>query len=309
MRAPLVSVIIPTFRERDLLREAVDSALAQTIRDIEIIVVEDGSRTAGEALSGYGAPVKYIWQENQGVSGARNTGVRHAAASWLAFLDHDDLWKPEKLERQLLLAERSPELDVIHTDHFVLREGKIIPGPRLVPTDQVPSGHVSKPLFMNNFLILSAALVTKNSCVAAGGFDSRHTYAQDYDLWLRIARRHQFGFVNERLTVYRDHDSLSSNFPRALVDTAEVLAEFLAANPETWEEVGTDAVRSRMSSVYWEAGYAHFLEGEYAAARPLLLAAWRWNRQRLRPLLYSAACLTGPSGVRAIRAVKAVTGR
>jgi len=101
MSVPLVSVIIPTYRERDLLREAVDSAIAQTIRDIEVIVVEDGSHTAAEALSGYGAPVKYVWQENQGVSGARNTGVRHAAASWLAFLDHDDLWKPEKLERQL----------------------------------------------------------------------------------------------------------------------------------------------------------------------------------------------------------------
>jgi len=162
---------------------------------------------------------------------------------------------------------------------------------------------------MNNFLILSAALVSKQSCIEAGGFDSRHTYAQDYDLWLRIARRHEFGFVSERLTIYRDHESLSSNFPRALVDTAEVLADFLAANPETWNEVGSEAVRSRMSAVYWEAGYAHFLEGEYDAARPLLLAAWRWNRQRLRPLIYSAACLTGPSGVRAIRAVKAATGR
>ena len=309
MHVPLVSVIIPTYRERDLLREAVDSALAQTMRDIEVIVVEDGTHTAREALSGYGAPVRYIWQENQGVSGARNTGVLHASASWLAFLDHDDLWKPEKLERQLLLAERSPEFDVIHTDHFVLRDGKMLPGPRLVPTEQVPSGRVSRRLFMNNFLILSSALVTKRSCVAAGGFDSRHTYAQDYDLWLRIARQGEFGFVNERLTVYRDHDSLSSNFPRALVDTAEVLAEFVAANPETWDVVGAEAVRTRMSAVYWEAAYAHFLEGEHAAARKLFMSAWRWNRQRIRPLLYGAACLTGPSGVRAIRAVKAAAGR
>lgn len=304
MAAPLVSVIIPTYRGGDPLREAVDSALAQTVGDVEVIVVEDGSRTAAEVAGGHGGKVRYFWQENQGVSGARNAGVRHASASWLAFLDHDDLWQPNKLERQLLLAEGSPELDMIHTDHFVLREGQLYPGPRLVPVEQVPSGHVARELFMNNFVINSSALVKKHACESAGGFDRRFLYAQDYDLWLRIARRHEIGFVNERLTVFRDHDSLSSNHARALIDTAEVLAGFVSGHPEVWDELGADVVRSRMSAVYWEAAYAHFGEAAYSAARPLFLAAWRWNRSRLPPLLYGLACLTGSTGVRALRAVK-----
>ena len=304
MRAPLVSVIIPTYRPGNLLRETVDSALAQTLGDLEVIVVEDGTRTAPEVLRDYGNKVRYVWQENEGVSGARNTGVRHASASWLAFLDHDDLWEPGKLERQLVLAERCPEFGMIHTDHFVLREGQLYPGPRLGPVAQVPSGRVGRELFMNNFVINSSALVTKRAVESAGGFDRRFLYAQDYDLWLRIARRHEIGFINERLSVFRDHDSLSSNHARALVDTAEVLAGFVSGHPEVWDEFGADVVRSRMSAVYWEAAYAHFGEAAYSAARPLFLAAWRWNRSRLPPLLYGLACLTGSTGVRALRAVK-----
>jgi hypothetical protein len=159
---------------------------------------------------------------------------------------------------------------------------------------------------MNNFVVNSSALVKKQACESAGGFDRRFVYAQDYDLWLRIARRHEIGFVKERLTVFRDHESLSSNHSRALVDTAEVLAGYLAAHPTAWEELSANVIRSRMSAVYWEAAYSYFCEGAYVAARPLFSSAWRWNKSQVRPLLYGLACLTGPPGVRAMRAVKGV---
>jgi glycosyltransferase involved in cell wall biosynthesis len=306
MGLPLVSVIIPTYRPEHL-RETVESALAQTISDLEIIVVEDGSYTAPQALKECCGPVRYVWQENQGVSGARNTGIRHALGIWLAFLDHDDLWKPDKLQRQLLLAERCPEFKMIHTDYFVLREGQLYPGPRLVPVEQVPSRHVGRELFMNNFVINSSVLVTRKGRESAGGLDRRFRYAQDYDLWLRIARNHEIGFLNERLTVFRDHDySLSNQHSQVLVDCAEVLSKFVSAYPAVWKEFGVNVIRSRMSTAYWDAAYSHFCNAEYAAARSLFSKAWQWDRSCLRPLLYGLACLTGQPGVRAMHAVRRV---
>jgi glycosyltransferase involved in cell wall biosynthesis len=105
---PLVSVIIPTYERSTLLRQTVESALAQTFDGIEVIVVEDGSAAAATALRGCDGRVRYHRQEHRGVSRARNTGVRLASGEWLAFLDDDDLWDPRKLERQLALASQKP---------------------------------------------------------------------------------------------------------------------------------------------------------------------------------------------------------
>lgn len=304
MATPLVSVIIPTYRRRELLREAVESVLAQTVSDIEVLVVEDGSHVAAEVVRGIDPRVRYVWQENRGVSAARNTGAAHAASEWLAFLDDDDTWEPRKLEQQLALAERSAALDMIHTDYSVLIDGRLRAGPRLLPRDLVPSGAVGRDLFFNNFVVVSSVMLKRAVFDRVGRFSPRFGIVADYDLWLRVSRRHQIGFLNEPLVIYRDHESMSSPTDRATLERVEVLMAFTVSHPEIWEAYGAGMVRARISEAHWQAAYAHFLADDYRTARQLFFHAWRWKPSWLKPAVYASACMTGATGMRMIRALK-----
>jgi glycosyltransferase involved in cell wall biosynthesis len=302
---PLVSVIIPTRERVALLRETVESALAQTFDQIEVLVVEDGSNTAATALRGYDHRVRYLRQEHHGVSVARNNGVRHASGEWLAFLDDDDLWDPTKVERQVGLASRQPDLAMIHTDHLLLVDGALRPAPRLLPRGQVPSGSVSQSLFLlDNFIVLSSVLLRREVFDRLGGFSPRFSIAADYDLWLRVSRQHRIAFLDEPLTIYREHPSMSSAADRATQESAEVLREFTSANPSIWKECGSRLVRHRLSKAYQQAGYAAFLLGDYVAARRLYFRALRWRPLRVTPLAYGLACMTGSTGIGVVRTVR-----
>jgi glycosyltransferase involved in cell wall biosynthesis len=301
---PLVSVIIPTYERSTLLRQAVESALAQTFDGIEVIVVEDGSDIAATALRGCDGRVRYHRQEHRGVSAARNTGVRLASGEWLAFLDDDDLWDPRKLERQLALASRQPDVAMIHTDHLLLVDGELRPGPRPLPRGQVPSGSVSQPLFLGNFVVHSSVLLRRAVFERLGGFNPRFSIAADYDLWLRVSSQNRIAFLDEPLTIYREHHSMASASERATLESAEVLVEFTTANPFIWKECGTPLVRDRLARAYQHAAYAAFLSGDYVTARRLYFRAVRWTPWRMAPLAYGLVCRAGPTGIGVARAVK-----
>lgn len=116
MKRPLISCIIPVYNGEQFLREAIDSVLAQTYRPIEVIVVDDGSTDGTASLAGsYGDELKYLWQTNSGPAAARNLGIRVAKGEYLAFLDADDLWHPEKLTAQMSRFRARPELDMCLT--------------------------------------------------------------------------------------------------------------------------------------------------------------------------------------------------
>ena len=120
----LVSVIIPTYNRWPMLGEAVESVLAQTMSDYELIVVDDGSTDeTPRRLREYGARLTVLTQSRSGVSAARNLGARRASGKYLAFLDSDDLWHPRKLQRQLRLMERNPEVEICQTDEIWIRNG------------------------------------------------------------------------------------------------------------------------------------------------------------------------------------------
>jgi glycosyltransferase involved in cell wall biosynthesis len=289
---PLVSVIIPTYERSTLLRQTVESALAQTFDGIEVIVVEDGSDAAATALRGCDGRVRYHRQ------------VRLASGEWLAFLDDDDLWDPRKLERQLALASRQPDVAMIHTDHLLLVDGALRPGPRLLPRGQVPSGSVSQPLFLGNFVVHSSVLLRRAVFERLGGFNPRFSIAADYDLWLRVASQNRIAFLDEPLTIYREHHSMASSSERATLESAEVLEEFTTANPAIWKECGTPRVRDRLGRAYQHAAYAAFLSDDYVTARRLYFRAVRWTPWRMAPLAYGLICLAGPTGIGVARAVK-----
>ena len=305
-KAPSVSVVVPTYRRSAWLSETLDSVFAQTFADLEVIVVEDGSHEAATTLAKYGDRVRYVWQPNQGVGVARNAGVRHSRGDWIAFLDDDDWWEPQKLERQLAYAERNPQTGLVHTDHRAWVDGTIVVPARTPPRDLVPSGWISAALFRSNFIVTSSTLVRRSEFERAGGFTANREWAEDLDLWLKLSRICPIGYVNEPLTIYRDHARSLSSDIRWHLCRINVLEHFVESDPAIGPEYGRLALRRRMRDVCWNGAYGHFMHGEYAIARRLFLRAWRWMPWDARALVYGTVCLAGAHGVRAARAARQV---
>ena len=198
---PLVSVIIPTYNRRAMLVEAVDSVLAQSYRDRELIVVDDGSTdgTAGDLAMRFGARLRVIVQSRSGVAAARNAGVGAARGDYIAFLDSDDFWLPQKLERQIdfMLAA---DAAISQTDEVWIRNDvRVNPKKK----HRKPSGDVFRPSLELCLVSPSAVLMTRELFDRIGGFDESFPVCEDYDLWLRIARNHRIELLPERLVVKR----------------------------------------------------------------------------------------------------------
>jgi glycosyltransferase involved in cell wall biosynthesis len=207
-----VSVVIPTRDRRAFVLEAVASVLAQRGVESEAIVVDDGSSDGTrEALAPLADRIRYVEQEPRGVSAARNTGARLACGSWLAFLDSDDLWKPDKLARQLAFHARHPELDVSQTEEIWIRNGA-----RVNPCrhHRKPAGDIFLPSLERCLISPSAVMLRRDLFLAAGGFDESLPVCEDYDLWLRLGSRLRFGLIEQALVVKRGGhaDQLSRRF-------------------------------------------------------------------------------------------------
>ena len=215
------SVIIPAYNCADVIGRAIDSVLTQTCPASEIIVVDDGSTdNTAEIVKDYGDVVHYFRQENQGPSGARNRGIQEACSDWVAFLDADDVWYPDKLRRQAELISHAPELGVVFCNWYnrdehgkVLCEGFANPteclSPRTIETRKVAHG-----LFVieeNPFKVFLTTFILHTNSVAVHGdlldkvrFDSSYNWGEDWLFCLDLSRIAKFGFVDELLTEYRE---------------------------------------------------------------------------------------------------------
>jgi len=222
---PIVSVVIPTRDRAEVLRIAVSSVLAQTFRDLEIVVVDDASRDAtAEILRGFcDARLRVLRQpEPRGASVARNLGIRHAGTPYVAFLDDDDEWLPEKLEAQVrLLDHASPEVGLVYTGYLVLERSS-----GRVTTQMVPSkdGDLSRALMVGNCLGGTSSVLIRRQCLdEVGLFDEDLPSFQDYDLWIRIARRYRIAHVAKPLMKYYLHDHKISTNAEAVMRGAEMM--------------------------------------------------------------------------------------
>ncbi len=208
-----VSVIIPTFnRSRKLIR-ALRSVLNQTFRDYEVIVVDDGSSDdTYQALTSYMPLIRYVRQQvNRGVSAARNSGIRRAAAPWIAFLDSDDYWLEDKLSVQMEFLARNPGTIACQTEEIWIRDGRRV-NPRR--KHRKPSGDIFAQS-LSLCLVSPSSVVLKSSLFdEIGFFDEALPAAEDYDLWLRISCRYPVYLIHKALVVKEGGhaDQLSRGF-------------------------------------------------------------------------------------------------
>jgi glycosyltransferase involved in cell wall biosynthesis len=219
---PEVSVIIPTYNRRAMVREAIDSALAQTATVFELIVVDDGSSDGtGEELARLGDSIRVERIANRGPAAARNRGVSIARATLIAFLDSDDLWSPAKLESQLAFMRENPGCAVSQTSEIWIRNGRRVnPGLR----HRKRAGDFFAESLRTCLVSPSAVLMRKRLFESVGGFDEDMAAAEDYDLWLRILADHEVGLLDEPLVTRRGGhpDQLSSATPA--IDRFRILA-------------------------------------------------------------------------------------
>jgi glycosyltransferase involved in cell wall biosynthesis len=246
LQSALVSVVIPAYNAEDTIDETLDSVRAQTHRNLEIIVVDDGSRdrtaTRAEAHAAVDERVRVLRQPNAGVAAARNTGIAAARAELVAPVDADDLWHPCKTERQLsAMAQGGEQVGLVYCWSAVVdRTGAII-FDREKPRHQ---GNVIPALFAGNWVGNgSCALMRKDALLEAGGFDPslrdrRAQGCEDWKLYLGIARRHRFALVPDHLVGYRRlAGAMSDDVAQMLRSDALVRQEQLALYPQYRAEI------------------------------------------------------------------------
>jgi glycosyltransferase involved in cell wall biosynthesis len=209
---PEISIIIPTYNRCWILRDAIDSALSQTFSSREVIVVDDGSTDAtATLLSEYSDNITVLHQENRGVSAARNAGIAAARGKYVAFLDSDDMWMPEKLLRQQAFFLSQPEAVICQTDEIWIRNGvRVNPGRR----HRKPSGMIFEPSLHLCLVSPSAVMIRKDILNDTGGFNETYPACEDYDLWLRIGLYHPVYLIDRPLVIKRGgHDDQLSRNP------------------------------------------------------------------------------------------------
>ena len=199
---PEVSVIIPTYNRKEMVQEAVESVLSQTYQDFELIVVDDGSEDGTREMIQREFPglLTYLYQENQGVSRARNRGIETSRGKYIAFLDSDDLWLKKKLERQVQFMQQNPEAMICYTDEIWIRRGVRV-NPKKKHAKH--SGWIYPQCLPLCIISPSSVLMRRELLEEVGGFDPEFPVCEDYDLWLRVALRYPIHLIPEKLIVKR----------------------------------------------------------------------------------------------------------
>jgi len=214
---PKVSVIIPTYNRAELLHLAITSVLNQTLQDFEVIVVDDNSQdhTREVVKSFNDKRIKYVCHErNKGVAAARNTGIFSSNGDCIAFLDDDDEWFSEKLQKQFDLLERCPSIvGAVYTGAFIVEcsSRKIVD--KASPKKR---GYIFNTVLDQMKIAYTSTIFLRRQCFEAVGlFDENLEYGEDYDMWLRVSEKFQFEYINEYLinyAVHNDKQSLSNNY-------------------------------------------------------------------------------------------------
>jgi glycosyltransferase involved in cell wall biosynthesis len=270
----LVSVVIPNYNHTYYLVSAIRSVLAQTYRSFEVVVVDDGStENCRDAVEQFRSSVRYIRQENQGLAGARNTGIRQARGELVALLDADDEWEPTFLAKMTGLATIHADAAVLYCSAAAIDEdGQALPQEFGGPP--VPPDAMYQTLLRANFLIPSTIMLRRSTALAAGLFDTAFKSAQgceDWDLWLRLSANHQFVGTHARLVRYRLHSRSMSAHPRGMQQSALKVMQKQFGPDDGDGEAWPAAKRRAYGGLYrylmltsvqrlgdWQAGAVHF---------------------------------------------------
>lgn len=306
---PKVSVIIPVFNGEQYIAMALESVFSQTYQNYEVIVIDDGStdRTE-EIMAPFLSELKFIRQPNSGPACARNKGIENSIGEFVAFLDHDDIWLPNKLNLQVPYLEQSKTVSLVYSDFGTFNDQGIIEDSASRARGLfMPSGYVFPYLFFDPICWTSTVLVRRSCLHEIGGFDEDQKIhmAEDYDLWLRLSKKIEFHYINQVTAMYRQSpNSLSRNVGGGVKAEIHMLQKVMENFPEIHNEIGTGKIKRRLSVPYFELAYHQVAAGKMTEARKNLLQAiflWPMNTKFWVSLL---ASFMTPSAVSKFRKIK-----
>lgn len=284
--AAVISVIMPCFNAEKYLAEAIESVLEQTFKDIELIIVDDGSTDGSAAVLGrYSSRIKLLRQENRGPMYARNRGIAEASGEFVAFLDADDFWRKDCLE---LLYKSLTNCDaaIAYCGWQNLGPGDYV-GPLYLPPDYESDDKIKSFLSTCPWPI-HAALSRRSAIIDAGGFSTHHAACEDYDLWLRIGAVNRIVLVPEVLAFYRHHSAAQVSRKRWLAahSILNIKKDFLAAHPEIESQLSRKELRELLGQRFIKEGFQCYWKRDLESAQPIFRAALRIGAWKLRDLQY-----------------------
>lgn len=303
---PTVSVIIPTYNCEPYIAETINSVLGQTLGNLELIIVDDGStdRTR-EIVESFGSAVRLLSQANSGVCAARNYGIREAAGRYVCLMDHDDYWYPDKLALQVEQMEQHPETGLVYSSFIWWHpdDKGVFPhpdsfDPASFPTgiDEEFSGWIYHLLLLDCWILTSAALIRAEVFDKCGAYNESLSYSEDWDLWLRISRQYRIIKLNKSLTLYRQHPKQGNRMAR----NTDYRTELLCNTAEKWGLCSRDGrcitesqFTQNIAYYQTEFGLRHLASGNLKMANHFLMKAWLKHPIKLKTLAYIPAGLLG----------------
>lgn len=290
---PRVTILLTCYNHRRYLPAAVEGVRTQTFRDFEMIALDDGSSDGSREWLGEQPDLRCVFNaRNLGTYGTLNEGLRQATGEFVAVLNDDDVWAPEKLARQVALFDVHPEVGLVHTGGgFIDGEGRSTEGNPLgfrFPTFE--TGDILRGLVFENKIIASAALVRRECFDRIGPFNDSYFGSGDWEMWWRIGERYAAGFVDAPLTQYRVHGENASHKLERIWRDDERLREFIAGRIQALDgRIDAEAEAFNFAAL----GTVKMLNGKTAEARAAYRASLHLNPARPQTLLRWAATYLG----------------
>jgi len=265
-----VSVIIPAYNMAELTLLTVKSVLRQTYKNIEIIVVDDGSKDeTREVLKEVEEKIRYVYKENGGASSARNLGIINSTGEYIALLDCDDLYLPGKIEKAVEALDNDPKIGFVHTGaYFINSEGYQVK--EYSPKKKQREGNIFSKLLLGNYICNSTVVARRQCFEKCGTFDETIFVPADWDMWLRISAQYNAGYIKEPLTIYRipEGDDRLNYSKESKIDQLIVLEKVFNNY-----EIPVSLQKRLISRIYYRQAIDLMLKGEIIDAKKKLVCA------------------------------------
>lgn len=303
---PLVSIIIPTFNCESYIAATINSVLSQSHKDIEIIVVDDGSSDkTKDIVREFNTKVKLISQPNSGVCVARNRGLSESSGSFICFMDHDDYWYPEKLASQVEIFRVHPEVGVVYSrfiNWYADTNGQFPSPESFEPRtiqDEIDtefSGWVYHLFLLDSWMLTSTAIFRSDVLKKCGGFDESLPFSEDWDLWLRVTREYPMIRMTRPTTLYRQHQQQGNRLVRDIDYRTRLLTQAV----KKWGLCSKDGRCITKSQFFGQLaiyhtifGLNHLRGGKFGIAISSFFKAWLCTPLNLKYLAYIPAAMLG----------------
>jgi glycosyltransferase involved in cell wall biosynthesis len=300
-----ISVIIPTYNASKYVTKAIDSVLVQDYINLEIIIIDDGSTdNTQKVLDNYKDKIRYVYQDNGGAAKARNTGIKLANGDYIAFLDADDLWLPDKLGKQMNFFNHYPQYSMVFTDMSHSVDDEIVYKSYLKERryKYVSNGSIYENLLRECFIFTPTVMIKRKCFEKVGIFKEYLKISEDLDLWLRIADKYLIGFLDEPLVIRRKHETnLTGNRLLYISSNIQMMEEIYIKNKG--HKIREKILKKELGYRYFQLGYYFFELSQQKQARNSFFKSLKCLYD-IKSLIYILTSLLPKSLINNIRMIK-----